>query len=120
MDQRKTKAFFEGRDIHAYNIFGAHLEANGVRFRVYAPNAKNISVIGTFNNWDDQASKMKKDKRGIWECFVEGAKDKDSYKYRVWQANGELAIHPSHVFLPIYRRAVFVHASDKSSSFKLS
>ena len=90
MDQRKTKAFFEGRDIHAYNIFGAHLEANGVRFRVYAPNAKNISVIGTFNNWDDQASKMKKDKRGIWECFVEGAKDKDSYKYRVWQANGEL------------------------------
>ena len=90
MDQRKTKAFFEGRDIHAYNIFGAHLEANGVRIRVYAPNAKNISVIGTFNNWDDQASKMKKDKRGIWECFVEGAKDKDSYKYRVWQANGEL------------------------------
>ena len=90
MDQRKTKAFFEGRDIHAYNIFGAHLEANGVRFRVYAPNAKNISVIGTFNDWDDQASKMKKDKRGIWECFVEGAKNKDSYKYRVWQANGEL------------------------------
>ena len=31
MDQRKTKAFSEGRDIHAYNIFGAHLEANGVR-----------------------------------------------------------------------------------------
>ena len=46
MNQRKTKAFFEGRDIYAYNIFGAHLEANGVRFRVYAPNAKNISVIG--------------------------------------------------------------------------
>ena len=88
MDQRKTKAFFEGRDIHAYNIFGAHLEGDGVRFRVYAPNAKNISVIGTFNNWDDQASKMKKDKRGIWECF--GAKKQDSYKYRVWQANGEL------------------------------
>ena len=65
MDQRKTKAFFEGRDIHAYNIFGAHLEANGVRFRVYAPNAKNISVIGTFNNWDDQASKMKKDKKVV-------------------------------------------------------
>lgn len=47
---------------------------------------KNISVIGTFNNWDDQASKMKKDKRGIWECFVQGAKNQDSYKYRVWQA----------------------------------
>lgn len=90
MDQRRTKAFFEGRDIHAYNIFGAHLEGDGVRFRVYAPNAKNISVIGTFNNWDDQASKMKKDKRGIWECFVQGAKKQDSYKYRVWQANGEL------------------------------
>ena len=34
MDQRKTKAFFEGRDIHAYNIFGAHLEGDGVRFLV--------------------------------------------------------------------------------------
>lgn len=59
MDQRKTKAFFEGRDIHAYNIFGAHLEGDGVRFQ-YMLQTQNISVIGTFNNWDDQASKMKK------------------------------------------------------------
>ena len=35
MDQRKTKAFFEGRDIHAYNIFGAHLEAKRKEYFSY-------------------------------------------------------------------------------------
>ena len=90
MDQRSLKAFFEGQEIHAYNIFGAHIEKDGVRFCVYAPNAKNISVIGTFNDWDETCDRMEKDSRGVWSCICAKAKDKDSYKYRVWQANGEV------------------------------
>ena len=90
MDQKDLKAFFEGQEIHAYNIFGAHIESDGVHFRVYAPNAKAISVIGSFNGWDETAHKMIKNNQGVWECVCSNAKNQDSYKYRVWQASGEV------------------------------
>ena len=54
MNHNKTKAFFEGNEIKAYNIFGAHVKPKSVEFNVYAPNAEGISVIGSFNNWDDK------------------------------------------------------------------
>ncbi len=88
MAEHNTTAFFEGRDLQSYHYFGAHVQKNGVDFRVYAPNAKAISVIGTFNDWDETTNVMSKDDRGVWTCFVKGAKVKDSYKYRVTQATG--------------------------------
>ena len=48
MNHNKTKAFFEGNEIKAYNIFGAHVKPKSVEFNVYAPNAEGISVIGSF------------------------------------------------------------------------
>ena len=88
MDQKKVQAFFEGNEIKAYNIFGAHITDSGVHFAVYAPNAKSISVIGTFNNWDDESDIMTKDQQGIWEVEVANAKPGHSYKYRITQATG--------------------------------
>ncbi|MDO4465596.1 MAG: 1,4-alpha-glucan branching protein GlgB [Bacillota bacterium] len=90
MDQKKTQAFFEGREIEAYNIFGAHVLKKGVRFTVYAPNAQAISVVGDFNEWDGTKNLMKKDDQGIWSCVVKEAKKGDSYKYRVTQATGRV------------------------------
>ena len=89
MDHKKTKAFFEGRELRAYNIFGAHVKPKSVEFKVWAPHAQSISVIGTFNNWDEKKNVMKKDDQGIWSCTIRNAKEGDSYKYRVVRANGD-------------------------------
>lgn len=89
MDHKKTKAFFEGRELRAYNIFGAHVKPKSVEFKVWAPHAQSISVIGTFNNWDEKKNVMKKDDQGIWSCTIRNAKEGDSYKYRVVRENGD-------------------------------
>ena len=90
MDQKQLTAFFEGRDLYAYHMFGAHIEKDGVNFTLYAPNAQTISLIGTFNDWDENAHVMTKDDAGIWHVFVKGAKPGDSYKYRVTQSTGNV------------------------------
>ncbi|HMP77969.1 MAG TPA: 1,4-alpha-glucan branching protein GlgB [Pirellulaceae bacterium] len=84
----------EGRHYRLYDRLGAQLtEVNGVRgvhFSVWAPNARGISVIGTFNDWDGRAFPMqKRASSGIWELFVPGAGQGDHYKYRVttWGGN---------------------------------
>ncbi len=90
MDQSKYLSFFEGREIQAYHLFGSHLNNKTVDFCVYAPNAQSISVIGTFNDWDDTKAIMKKDEQGIWHYRSRNAKKGDSYKYRITRANGEV------------------------------
>lgn len=90
MDKKKTLAFFEGREIEAYKLFGAHPKKSYVEFSVWAPHAQSISVIGSFNDWDDKTSVMKKDDTGIWTARIKNAKVGDSYKYRVTQATGEV------------------------------
>ena len=52
--------FFKGECYDAYKYFGAHPYKNGYVFRVYAPNALEIQVIGDFNNWNGSRHKMKK------------------------------------------------------------
>lgn len=90
MDHKKVKAFFEGNELKAYELFGAHVNKSGVHFAVYAPNAKAVSVIGDFNDWDDKATIMTKDEHGIWEADSSLAKPSDSYKYRVTQSTGTI------------------------------
>ena len=81
--------FHQGTYYHAYNLLGCHPEDNGAWFRVWAPNAKDISVIGDFNGWNAEAHKMKKvQNSGIWEVFVEGTKQYDNYKYRITANDG--------------------------------
>lgn len=88
MDQKKVKPFFEGRELEAYHLFGAHVTKKGVDFSVYAPNARAVSVIGTFNDWNENAHVMTRDSNGIWEVHADEAKPGDSYKYRVCQSTG--------------------------------
>ena len=81
--------FLYGRLTDAYKYFGAHLKKNengeeGVEFVVYAPQAKRINVIGTFNSWSILGSEMEKvDYRGLFKLFVKGVKQYDNYKYHI-------------------------------------
>ena len=86
--------YLMGQSIDAYKYFGAHFlkqdGVDGVVFRLYAPMADDVSVIGDFNNWDIYSHKMHKvDSCGVWEVFVPGANQYQSYKYHFRNANGE-------------------------------
>lgn len=80
--------FHNGSYVHAYEMLGAHVTTErglqGVRFAVWAPHAKEVSVVGDFNNWDTRTHPMKKIKDGeIWCLFVPGITDGALYKYAI-------------------------------------
>ncbi|WP_209388575.1 1,4-alpha-glucan branching protein GlgB [Chryseobacterium sp. RR2-3-20] len=81
--------FKEGKHYKLYEKFGAHsVEKDGVKgvyFSVWAPNAKKVSVIGNFNNWNHREHILfpRWDKSGIWEGFVPGLTWGTLYKYAI-------------------------------------
>jgi 1,4-alpha-glucan branching enzyme len=64
-------------------MLGTTLHRNGVAFRVWAPHALQVSVIGTFNGWDPSAHPMQSVELGYWSVEVAGAKAGDQYKYQL-------------------------------------
>lgn len=69
-------------------MLGTTLSMNGVAFRVWAPHATQVSVIGTFNGWDGSAHPMQPEGLGYWAAEVEGAKVGDQYKYQLVTSAG--------------------------------
>ena len=68
-----------------------HEGARGAAFSVWAPNAKAVSVIGDFNNWDARRSPMRRlGESGIWEPFLPAAAEGDKYKFHVTQCDGRV------------------------------
>ena len=89
----ELQAFSEGRSTHAWRCFGAHPATAedgtaGYLFRVWAPNAPLVSVIGDFNGWDLHAAPMTRVEGGIWELFLPGLARYDCYQYAVHGADG--------------------------------
>ena len=82
--------FIKGANYRSYEFLGAHFspEKDFVTFRVWAPKAVGISVVGDFNGWDQTAAPMKKTEGGIWEAEVYGVKEFDNYKYAVRSKKG--------------------------------
>jgi len=85
----------EGNHMQIYNKLGAHLITHqgveGVSFAVWAPNAKRVSVVGLFNDWDGRRHMMRpRGSSGIWELFIPGMKEWDIYKYELVGAHGRL------------------------------
>jgi 1,4-alpha-glucan branching enzyme len=76
--------FYKGDATKAYELFGCHElpKKAGFRFALFAPNAKDVSIVGDFNEWDPEADKMTY-YRGIWEIELKEAKAGDNYKYFV-------------------------------------
>ncbi len=80
--------FGEGNHFEIYNKLGAHPRTvagqSGVNFAVWAPNARQVSLIGNFNDWDGRRFPMQNlQGSGVWELFIPGAKVGDAYKFRV-------------------------------------
>ena len=87
--------FKQGNNCEAYRYFGAHIETrageSGVVFRVWAPHAAAISVVGDFNSWKPGSHPMHKvDQDSVWELFIPGMKEYDVYKYCVTTRAGDL------------------------------
>ncbi|MDD4907890.1 MAG: 1,4-alpha-glucan branching protein GlgB, partial [Candidatus Omnitrophica bacterium] len=88
----------EGKHCEVYGKLGAHPVfidgvTAGVHFSVWAPNAKSISVIGDFNNWDHKRNVMHNvESRGVWRCFIPEAKKSDFYKYYVVGNDGNARV----------------------------
>ncbi len=83
-----VQSFLEGRNYRAYKLLGAHSDMvdgeAGVRFAVWAPNAKAVQVIGDFNDWskDGQAIHLKPES-GLWHGFIANVKAGTRYKFHV-------------------------------------
>jgi 1,4-alpha-glucan branching enzyme len=87
----------EGTHHRLYERLGAHLHdidgISGISFAVWAPNAKRVSVIGDFNQWDGRLFPMRQmGSSGIWELFVPELGAGALYKYEIKTANGDLRI----------------------------
>lgn len=79
-----------GKGVHyqVYRLMGArlmeHHGVQGVRFTVWAPSAKRVSLIGDFNHWDGRTNPMRSlGQSGIWELFVPGLKEGEKYKFEI-------------------------------------
>ena len=73
--------FHNGTNYKAYKFFGNHkINKDKFAFRVWAPNATAVSVVGDFNSWDNNANKCKLVAPGIWEAIVKGVNIYDCYK----------------------------------------
>ncbi len=83
----------EGSHERTYEKMGAHLvELNGekgVHFAVWAPNARQVNLIGDFNQWHGESHPLASSDSGVWTLFVPGLTENSVYKYRVVSATGE-------------------------------
>ena len=80
--------FRQGRNSRSYEFFGSHAVPGGTVFRVWAPNAKSVSVTGDFCGWSETAHPMHEISSGIWETEVKGIKRYDAYKYSIEDKRG--------------------------------
>jgi len=85
--------FSEGSHRHIGDVLGAQLLTidgiAGVRFAVWAPNAKRVSLVGNFNSWDGRRHPMRlRHSAGLWELFVPRLQEGECYKYEITAENG--------------------------------
>ena len=97
LDAFNLYLFNQGKLHRAYETFGAHLikdekgNQKGVLFRVYAPSARIVSVIGDFNNWDSRSHVLNRvdNDNGVYEIYIEGIYEWTKYRYVIVTQNGE-------------------------------
>ncbi|MBE6534601.1 MAG: hypothetical protein E7678_06520 [Ruminococcaceae bacterium] len=83
---QQIKSFLAGTSHTSYDYFGVHERGDGFVFRVFAPKATRVMLVGDFNGWRDDISLERVDKSGIWEVVLPSNKIayNDRYKYRIY------------------------------------
>ena len=81
------REYYDGVSGRAYEYFGCHRDGEGFVFRVFAPNARSVRVVGRFNGWDTSAEPMTKN-GAVWEQIVPQARPLDEYKYYIERRDG--------------------------------
>jgi 1,4-alpha-glucan branching enzyme len=86
--------FAEGNHHRIYEKLGAHVAEidgiHGVYFAVWAPNARNVSVLGDFNYWDGRKHQMRLTGNGIWELFIPEIGVGEHYKFEIKNHHGHI------------------------------
>ncbi len=90
--------FGEGNHRKIFDVLGSHLisldGASGVSFAVWAPSARRVSVVGTFNQWDGRRHWMRQlGASGVWEIFIPGVTEGALYKFEIQDANGTVKLN---------------------------
>ena len=84
--------FYQGKNYETYKLFGVHSIKKGRTksfvFRVWAPHAVSVSVVGDFNNWDRNANPLSLIADGVWETTVSKLKQYDIYKFSIETSDG--------------------------------
>ncbi|MDO4869272.1 MAG: 1,4-alpha-glucan branching protein GlgB [Bacillota bacterium] len=116
--------FHHGANYRSYEFMGAHLcggqagtsAQTGVIFRVWAPRAESISVVGSFNDWDASRNIMQPlaDDREIWELHVPEAGEGDLYKFAVTGADGK-TVFKADPYAFFSENGAGIHGSQRAS-----
>ena len=91
-----VRAYTTGSAIRAWEFMGSHAQERdgtwGYVFRVWAPHAQEVSVVGDFNGWEHGLHPMTALGGGLWEGFVPGLQRYDTYKYSVKAQDGRVLL----------------------------
>jgi len=103
LTQAEIESFLNGKNYRAHKFLGAHLcEVDGqagAHFAVWAPNARQVHLMGDFNHWSKNGEAISlKSSSGIWHAFVPGVKVGDRYKYHVLSSYGNYTMDKADPF----------------------
>ncbi len=84
--------FYKGKIFDAHQYLGVHPAQEGYSFRVYAPHAARITLVGEFNDWQDWEL-YQSENHHFWEVTVPQAKEGQRYLYRIWHNDGSYTEH---------------------------